>query len=393
MNHREPRSLVSIRMVKVRILLVEDSEDDAHLLLRSLQKKGVDCDVLRVADRDGMRSALEESWDIVLADFALPGFGGFEALQLTREVDQDLPFILISGTIGEDLAVEAMRSGAQDYIMKDNLTRLLPALEREVNEYQNRKHRADLLKRLRANEEQLKAASLIQRDLFPRQAPDLSSFEIAGESFPAEATGGDYYDFIPMDAGRLSLVIGDVSGHGFGPALLMAATRSYLRAFCQNTRKPGEILFNTNRVLHADVRDRPRFVTLILGIVDPVDMSLTYASAGHHYGYIIDQEGRARVKLASTGLPLGIFDNSTYYSPEKIQLEPGDLVLLLTDGVSEARSVDGRTFGIARALETVHEHRSLSAAEIVGALYRAVVGFSNGLRREDDITAVVMKVK
>lgn len=379
-------------MIKVRILLVEDNEDDAHLLLRNLQKLGVECESLRVADRDAMRSAFEESWDIVLADYSLPGFGGFEALELTRAVDPDLPFILISGTIGEELAVQAMKSGAQDYIMKDNLTRLLPAIEREVNEYQNRKQRADLLKRLRANEEQLKAASLIQRDLFPREAPDLEKFEVAGESFPAEATGGDYYDFIPMDPGRLSLVIGDVSGHGFGPALLMAATRSYLRAFCQTGRKPGEILFSTNRVLHADVRDRPRFVTLILGILDATDMSLYYASAGHHYGFVIDATGRARVKLASTGLPLGIFDNSTYYSPEKIPLQAGDIVLLLTDGVSEARSTDGRTFGVARALETVHEHRALGAAEIVQALYRAVVAFSSGLRREDDITAVVVKV-
>ena len=372
--------------------MVEDSEDDAHLLLRHLQKNGVECETLRVADRESMHAALEESWDIVLADFALPGFGGFEALQLTREVDQDLPFILISGTIGEDLAVEAMRSGAQDYIMKENLTRLMPAIEREVHEYQNRKHRADLLKRLRANEEQLKAASLIQRDLFPRSAPELKHFAISGESFPAEATGGDYFDFIPVDPGKLSVVIGDVSGHGFGPALLMAATRSYLRAFCQSGRKPGEILHSTNRVLHSDVRDRPRFVTLILGILDPDDMSLYYASAGHHYGFVLDSSGRARVKLASTGLPLGIFDNSTYYSPEKIPLEPGDIILLLTDGVSEARSSDGRTFGVQRALETVHEHRDLAPNEIVEALYRAVVAFSNGLRREDDITAVVVKV-
>jgi len=128
------------------LLLVEDNDDDAQLLLVKLRRAGYDPQYVRVDSEAGMREALyERDWQIVVSDFAMPGFSGLKALSILREQDTDTPFILVSGTVGEEIAVEAMRSGANDYIMKENLTRLIPAIERELREARERsdRHRAE----------------------------------------------------------------------------------------------------------------------------------------------------------------------------------------------------------------------------------------------------------
>jgi two-component system cell cycle sensor histidine kinase/response regulator CckA len=130
---------------QLRVLLVEDSEDDALLVLRELGRAGYELDHERVETRDALVAALEQSdWDFVLSDFSLPGFDGVEALRLVRERLPDVPFILVSGAMGEDLAVAAMRAGAQDYILKDSLARLAPAVERELGEAALRRERQEL---------------------------------------------------------------------------------------------------------------------------------------------------------------------------------------------------------------------------------------------------------
>jgi PAS domain S-box-containing protein len=131
---------------RLRVLLVEDSEDDAVLLVRKLKADGLEADWMRVEEAGGLRKALaEQSWDVVLADYALPRFSGTAALAVIKETGLDIPVILVSGTIGEDLAIEAMRAGAVDYIMKDKLGRLGPSIRRELAEARNRrdKRKAD----------------------------------------------------------------------------------------------------------------------------------------------------------------------------------------------------------------------------------------------------------
>lgn len=118
----------------LRVLLVEDSEDDAHLIMRALRQGGFDPTVLRVQDADTLAVALEQQWDVVLSDFSMPGFSGLDALTLCRSLKLDIPFILLSGTVGEETAVAVMKAGANDYVMKHNLARLAPALLREIQD-------------------------------------------------------------------------------------------------------------------------------------------------------------------------------------------------------------------------------------------------------------------
>jgi sigma-B regulation protein RsbU (phosphoserine phosphatase) len=247
---------------------------------------------------------------------------------------------------------------------------------------------------------EFRVARRIQQKLFPTSVPHLPGmdiavgsfgFDISGASYPAEAIGGDYYDFVPLGEGGLGVAIGDVSGHGVGPALMMAEVRAFLRAFAHGQEDVGAILGLVNRLLIPDIED-DRFVTLLLARLDPRSRLLTYASAGQHPGHILNPAGEVRCTLESTSTPIGIFKDNTFPSSPPIELAPGDLILLVTDGVSEAAAPDGTRFGTQRALDLVRFYRREPAREIVENLYQAVRAFSHNMPQYDDITATVIKV-
>ena len=247
---------------------------------------------------------------------------------------------------------------------------------------------------------EFRVARRIQQKLFPRTVPELPGldiavatfgFDIGGASYPAEAIGGDYYDFVPLRDGGLGVAIGDVSGHGVGPALLMAEVRAFFRAFAQTEADVGAILGLMNRVLVPDI-DEDRFVTLLLARLDPHTRCFSYSSAGHQPGFILDASGNVRRVLGSTGTPLGLFPDDTFPAGEEIQLAPGDLVLLVTDGVMEARDPGGARFGVQRTLDLVRAYRQESAGVIVENLYHGVRAFGQTLPQYDDVTATVIKV-
>lgn len=247
---------------------------------------------------------------------------------------------------------------------------------------------------------EMRIAQCIQQRLFPKTTPQIagkdiggsgSGYDIGGASYPAEAIGGDYYDYLDLREGCLGIAIGDVSGHGIGPALLMAEIRAYLRAFAQINPDPGRILNLVNRVLVPDI-EGDQFITLLLARLQLNSHSLTYASAGQSAGYIFKANGDVKQSLPSRSIPLGITAESHFLSSEPIHLDCGDLVLFLTDGVLEARAPDDTSFGIERTIQLVRHYRRVPACEIVENLYHAVRAFSQNQPQEDDITATVIKV-
>jgi PAS domain S-box-containing protein len=243
---------------------------------------------------------------------------------------------------------------------------------------------------LLANQTEFRGARRIQQQLFPRRPPHLDGLDVGGASFPAEATGGDYFDYVPMADGRLGVAVGDVSGHGLGPALLMASTRAYLRALARTHADVGHVLALLNGLL-ADDTPGDHFVTLVLAAVEPRTRSFVYASAGHLTGYVLDAGGSVKALLPSTGMPLGILPAADFPASPILTLEPGELMLLLTDGIVEARGPDDTEFGARRALDIVRIYRDLPAGAIVQALYQAVRAFCLNAPPADDVTAVVVK--
>ena len=251
----------------------------------------------------------------------------------------------------------------------------------------NRRHRAE--ENMRDTSEEFRAAQEIQQRLYPGESPTLPGFDIAGALFPAKATAGDYFDYIPMLNDCLGVVVGDVSSHGMGPALLMSETRAYLRTLAQVHGDVGEILTRANRLLAADASDF-HFVTLAMARLDPRDRSMVYASAGQR-GYLLHAGVEATI-LDSTSLPLGVRPDTVVPAAALITLQPGELVTFFTDGVAEAESPGHVRFGVARALQVIRSEREKPASEIIESLHQQVLGFCRSQPPSDDITIVVVKV-
>jgi len=246
---------------------------------------------------------------------------------------------------------------------------------------------------LRKQQEQefhLRFAREVQQRFYSTQM-SLPGFDVAGTAYPAALTGGDYFDFIQQPDGFVYIVIGDVSGHGFGPALIMATARAYIRAYAKSESDLGSILSSVNSALAADLGGN-QFITLLLIRLDPRGRSMEYAGAGHVPGYLLDASGQTRIIMESAGLPCGLFADQVFSSSPVIPLSEGETIVLVTDGVTETFNADAIEFGAERILEVVRGHRDQSARAQVQAIYESARAHAGIEAQHDDVTVVVCKV-
>jgi PAS domain S-box-containing protein len=237
------------------------------------------------------------------------------------------------------------------------------------------------------------------RDLFARRKdgsefpapPALTGLDIAGISYPAAYAGGDMFNYLPMLGGNLGIVIEDVAGHGIGAALEMASIQAFLRSLTQTCATIGEIMTRANQFVFGEPGGES-FVTLMLIRLDPRSRSLTYANAGHPPGYILDPLGDVRAELSSSTMPLGIEESCDFPVGEPVVLRPGEIVVLVTDGILEAQSPEGTLFGSERLLDVIRTTRDRSGQEILEELRRAVGRHTGTEVFKDDLTAVVIRI-
>jgi len=220
----------------------------------------------------------------------------------------------------------------------------------------------------------------------------LPGFDIAAAAFPADETGGDYFDFIPLLDGSLYIVIADIAGHGIGSALVMAEVRASLRAYATIAPDISSLLSHVNRSL-AGTLGGNRFVTMFLGRIDPQKRSLEYSSAGHESGYLLRYSGDIGAVLASITPPLGLFPDQQFNSVCCVPLERGDTILLLTDGITESSDVDGAEFGIEGALDFIRHRRQSTASDLAEGLCLAARTFSGAEPQADDMMSVICKIE
>jgi PAS domain S-box-containing protein len=246
------------------------------------------------------------------------------------------------------------------------------------------------LRKQHLREFQMSMARELQQRYFNTKV-SMPGFDIAGAAYPADETGGDYFDFIPQFDGSLYVVIADVAGHGFGSALVMAELRASLRAHATTAPDIARLLRSVNRSL-IDTLGGNRFVTMLLLRIDAQDRSLQYISAGHGSGYLVRLSGDVGAELASTAPPLGLFPD-LHFSARSVPLEHGDTLLLLTDGITESMDPDDGMFGADGALRVLRRLQKGTAAELVHEIYKAARAFSCGAPQLDDITSIVCKVE
>lgn len=242
----------------------------------------------------------------------------------------------------------------------------------------------------------LKLAGEVQRGLLPERAPQISGVDIASRNVPCDEVGGDYFDFLwdeSKKAEKLSIVVGDITGHGVDAALLMSSARAFLRMRASQTGNPIEIVTALNQHLTKDFSESGRFMTMFYLSLDRQAEQLEWIRAGHDPALIYDPEKDIFEELMGPGLALGVVENYDYALQSRNGLKPGQVIIIGTDGIWEGRNPSGEMFGKERLMEIVRNSAAHDSHTILEKIFQEHTDFSEGLKSDDDLTLVVVKIQ
>jgi phosphoserine phosphatase RsbU/P len=239
---------------------------------------------------------------------------------------------------------------------------------------------------------------VIQQDLLPSEAPRISGLDINGKCIYSGSLGGDYFDF--MDFGgvccsgpeHMAIAVGDVSGHGVGPALLMATIRAYIRSRVTQPGDLDQVISDVNRLISRDVADAGHFMTLFFMDIHRQKKEISWVRAGHDPAFFFDSASRRFELLAGSGIALGVDSEHLYTMNRRCDLKEGDIIVIGTDGIWETRDTDGGYFGKQRLKALIEQHADDTSSEIVNHVLAAIADFRKGRPQEDDVSLVVIKV-
>jgi len=385
-----------------RVLLFEDNSLDAVYFCETLADSEytrfvVDV-VATLAEGIAKLSAAAHEYQLLVVDLSLPDCEGLQTFEKVTAAAARLPVVILSGYDDREMAVHAVQLGAQDYLVKGdfqsyNLEKSLSfAIERRRLQEDVKATAVELQSRMEAS----LLAKHIQENLFPERTPRLPGFDLAACSFPADETGGDFYDYLlsrftpaaPGGQGTVGLLIGDVGGHGIGPALMMSAVRSYMRALQRHTASLSELLYEVNNQITIDTRHE-RLISLFMAELNINARTFCHCGAGHE-SHVLRADGTVET-LSRATFPLGIEFDVVFPVSEPVQLHTDDIMVFHTDGIAEAKNRQSQPYGIDRLLTVVQSHRNKHAAEIIDAVY-ADVQLHTGLEQQrDDITLLLLK--
>jgi phosphoserine phosphatase RsbU/P len=382
------------RSERPRILVSDDQHDILTALELLLKLNGYQT---RKADSPGelLRAAQDGSFDLVLMDLnytrdTTSGREGIELLAELRRIHSSSlrvtpPIVVMTAWGNVELAVEAMRLGASDFVQKpwDN-ARLLQTLSRQLE----RSAEARIAEAKVRSE--LEIASHVQQKLFPQHLKAVQGLDYAGQCIPAKVVGGDYYDFFDTGKSQLAFVLADVSGKGVAAAMLMANLQACFRTqFEAGVREPRELLQTANR-LFFDSTPAAQYVTLFYGEYCSATERLQYVNCGHPAPMLIRSDGRLE-QLESTGTVLGLFGDWRPAGVLDVHFGSGDFLLAFTDGITDAILPDGSEFGEDRLIDSAFQLRTLPAAEGIGRIVSLTEQMNESELSFDDRTAVILR--
>ena len=375
------------------LLVVDDNAMNRDLLSRFLQRRG---HTVALA-KDGPQ-ALEmvkgQTFDLILLDIMMPGMDGFEVCQRLKADGQtrDIPVLFISALGELQDKVQAFALGGVDYITKPFQSAEVQA--RVETHLALRKLQKRLQEANQKMAQELALAGEVQTSFLPREVPDIPGWQLSVALRPARETSGDFYDLIPLPGGLLGIVVADVVDKGVGSALYMALSCTLLRTFAPlYPDQPEMAVAAANQRILDDTKSN-RFATVLYGVLDPATGALVYCNAGHSVPYLFRSSGSVEA-LELTGVPMGLFSGETW-GRAGVQLAPGDVLVLYTDGIPEARDETGAFFEEAGLMACVEEcldraaAQGPSAGEVQEAVMAAVCAFMGDAPQADDITLAVV---
>ncbi len=398
-------------ILNARILIVDDQEANVRLLQGMLRIAGYafvesTSDPYQVCELHR-----KNRYALILLDLQMPGMDGFQVMEDLKEIEKDgyLPVLVITAQPGHKL--RALEAGAKDFVGKPfdmaelrarvhnvlevrllhleakNYSKVLEETVREL-EASREVIRLQTLEEQEMRERELALAQETQESLLPRFLPQFENFRIHAYNSPTRYVGGDFYDFLQLSSGEWVGVVADVSGKGISAALLSSMVLGALTTEFRSGTQPQEVLHRVNQLLCE--RSLPfQFVTLFLFLLSPYGTG-RFISAGHNPAYLFRSATGKIEKLASDAHFLGMFDSASY-SPRTFRLDKGDILVVYSDGLTDAQNPQEELFGEERLIDMIQQEAPSGSHAIKRTFLKAVEEFTQGMPQTDDITFVVVE--
>ena len=398
-------------ILNARILVVDDQEANVRLLEGMLRIAGYTSVESAMDPREVCELHRKNRYSLILLDLQMPGMDGFQVMEGLKEIEEDgyLPVLVITAQPAHKL--RALEAGAKDFVSKPfdlaelrarvhNIleVRLLhletknysKVLEETVRELEASREviRLKTLEERKKSEQELALAQETQESLLPRSLPQFENFRIHAFNNPTRYVGGDFYDFLPLSSGEWVGVLADVSGKGMSAALLSSMVLGALSMEFHSRTQPQEVLNRVNRLLCE--KSLPyQFVTLFLFLLSPQGVG-QFISAGHTPAYLFRSATGKIEELGSNASVLGLFDDASYESCA-FRLDKGDILVVYSDGLTDARNPQEEMFGEKRLLGIIRQEAPSGSQALEQKFLTAIEEFTQGIPQTDDITFVVVE--
>ena len=377
-----------------KILVVDDEPDLEPLMLQRMRRQIRAGRYEFVFAGNGVEAleklAEDDTIDMVLSDINMPQMDGLTLLEQIPDVNPNLRAVIISAYGDMQNIRTAMNRGAFDFVTKPvDFDDLQVTVDRTLKHIEEWRAALDSRDKLVALQNELDVASKMQQSILPTAFPQSDTYETFGTMVPALDVGGDFFDVVRLQDGWIGLAIADVSGKGVPAALFMMSSRTLLKGTAISYNDPGTVLSEVNGLLQEDETDG-MFVTMLYAVYNPETGAFTYASGGHDAPLLVRADGSSELLSLTGGIALGVLPGFEYQQTT-YQLEPGDTIVLYTDGVTEAMNHDSQLFGLA-GLKQYFSSAPPSDAESTGMqVMEAVASFAGDAPQSDDITCLTLR--
>ena len=377
-----------------KILVVDDEPDLEPLILQRMRRNIRSGRYSFVFAGNGIE-ALEQlttdpEIDMVISDINMPQMDGLTLLEQIPKVDPNVRSVIISAYGDMRNIRTAMNRGAFDFVTKPlDFEDLQITIDRTLSHMAEWKEALESRDKLVALQNELDVASKMQQSILPTSFPETSEYQVFGNMAPARNVGGDFFDIIYMENGRIGLAVADVSDKGVPAALFMMSSRTLLKGSAIGMGDPGSVLGEVNTLL-TENNETVMFVTLLYAIYDPETGVLTYSNGGHCNPLLVHTDGSSEELPHTGGVALGVMPELNYQEAN-VTLAPGDTLVLYTDGVSEAMNAEGEEFGIERLQDLFSAQPPSDAKQANEAVLQAVADFAGDTPQSDDVTCLVIR--
>ncbi len=379
-----------------KILVVDDEPDLEPLVLQRMRRPIRRGRYTFVFARNGVealeRLNQDDTIDMVLSDINMPQMDGLTLLEQIPKVDPNIRSVIISAYGDMKNIRIAMNRGAFDFVTKPiDFSDLQVTIDRTMRHLIEWREALESRDKLIALQNELDVASKMQQSILPTRFPENPAYQAYGSMEPARNVGGDFFDIIRLDGGRIGIAIADVSDKGVPAALFMMSSRTVLRGATIGTTSPGEVLYEMNNALYEN-NEAAMFVTVFYAVFDPANRQFVYANGGHNTPLIVNKDGQANTLPLTGGVALAMLPDIEY-GYNSVTLAPGDTVVLYTDGVTEAINDVEEEFGMDRLQSVFTDRPPQDARDANDAVFQAVRGFVGDTPQFDDITCVTFRYR